>query len=685
MMASKSGMNGRSARAIGYALAAMALPVAGTMTFPSYAAASEQAERAVALTEDTELRLERGHHFVAPRGWSVRQIDQGFVVSPPEQGSDIAILTSSEADPAAAVTAAWAALRPGLDRPGEGQERAPREGWDRTVRFLYEAPADQPRSVMALALAKGEGWTVLLYDVSDDVAERRDAQIEVIFNSLLPYGYARETFAGRTAHRLDDARIGQLVSLIETARREYAIPGVALGVIQDGRIVFASGFGVREAGLPDPVDEHTLFNVASIGKAWTTLMLARQVSDGRFSWDSPVATLWPEFALGDAATTRAVQVRHLVCACTGMPRQDYGWLFEGENSTPQSIMRTLARSQPTSAFGETYQYSNLMAAAGGFFGGHMLHPQAELGTAYDRAMQDLVFDTLQMTATTADFPRALAGNHATGHALDINGTVVPASQGLNLASISTRPSGNHWSNVTDILRYMQMELAGGLLPDGSRYIDRDTLRTRTLPQVTEGLNEYYGMGLKIDRQWGVDVIHHGGSTAGYRAQMMWLPDHNVGAVLLINSDTGGVLRSAFRRRLLEVLFDGAPVAEATLERFARLDREALVAERASLVSPPDPAAVAMLDRVYRSADLGHLRVEREGARTWFDFGGWRSEVATLANPEGNPVFVTISPGMSGYLFELDADNGERVLITREAQATYRFLPVNETGGTVYAD
>lgn len=685
MIAGAPGTFGRLARAIGYPLAALALAAACSVPLPVRAQASHSAAPAKVLSEDTEFTLDGGQRFVAPRGWTVTPLDRGFAISAPEPGSDIAILSQGEADPAAAVSAAWAALRPGRDYAGEGQERTPREGWDRTIRFRYETPAGQGSTVMALALGKGEGWTVLLYNVDDAVAERRDAQLEVIFNSLLPRGYARESFAGRLAHPLDPARVAQLTSLIETARREYAIPGVALGLIQDGKVVLAGGFGVREAGRSDPVDEHTLFNVASIGKAWTTLMLARQVADGRFSWDSPVATLWPEFSLGDATATRAVQVRHLVCACTGMPRQDYGWLFEGENSTPESIMRSLAGSQPTSAFGETYQYSNLMAAAGGFFGGHMLHPEAELGIAYDRAMQDLVFDPLRMTATTPDFPRALAGNHATGHAPDIDGTVVPASQGLNLASISTRPSGNHWSNVVDILRYMQMELAGGLLPDGSRYIDRDTLRARTLPQVTEGLNEYYGMGLKIDRQWGVDVIHHGGSTSGYRAHMMWLPDHDVGAVLLINSDTGGVLRSAFRRRLLELLFDGAPMAEADLERYARLDREAQVAERASLAYPPDPAAVAMLDRAYRSADLGHLRVEREGARTWFDLGGWRSEVATLATPGDNPVFMTISPGLAGYLFELGTENGQRVLTTREAQATYRFLPVTEIGSTASAD
>jgi hypothetical protein len=220
-----------------------------------------------------------------------------------------------------------------------------------------------------------------------------------------------------------------------------------------------------------------------------------------------------------------------------------------------------------------------------------------------------------------------------------------------------------------------MELAGGLLPDGSRYIDEGALRARAMPQVTEGLNEHYGMGLKIDRQWGVTVIHHGGSAAGYRSHMMWLPDHNVGAVILINSDTGGTLRSAFRRRLLELLFDGAPTAEADLARFAVLDRQAVAEERAGLTVPADPVAVASLARAYRSKDLGDLRVYEEDGRTWFDFGGWKSEVATFTGEGGSTAFVTISPGMSGYVFEPASRSGQRALVTREAQSSYSFEEV----------
>ena len=135
----------------------------------------------------------------------------------------------------------------------------------------------------------------------------------------------------------------------------------------------AAGYGVREMGKPDPVDAESLFMIASNNKALTTLMLAKQVDAGRFAWDTAVTTLMPDFRLGDAATTAQVQMRHLVCACTGMPRQDMEMLFD-ESLTPDKVIGMLATMQPTSGFGELYQYSNAMAAAGGFAGGHARYP-----------------------------------------------------------------------------------------------------------------------------------------------------------------------------------------------------------------------------------------------------------------------------------------------------------------------
>ena len=98
--------------------------------------------------------------------------------------------------------------------------------------------------------------------------------------------------------------------------------------------------------------------------------------------------------------------------------------------------------------------------------------------------------------------------------------------------IPTRPDGGSWSNVHDMLAYVRMELAKGHLPDGSRYIGQDALLARYEQQVATGSDSGYGMGLKIDRTWGIPVINHGGTESGYRSDMVWLPEHGVGAVIL---------------------------------------------------------------------------------------------------------------------------------------------------------
>lgn len=624
------------------------------------------------LEDDTEIALANGAHFVAPRGWSLRNEGAAVVVGAPEPGSRIVIADGGNASADAAVAAITQTYLPANPVAGAGAPRKAREGWDETLIYKFESSTAESQTIFALALRKEEKWTVLINDLSDTVAERRDAQLEVIFNSLLPEGYARETFTGRTAQKLNDARIAELVSFIEIARQELDIPGVALGLVQDGEIVFQGGFGVRELGHPDPVDAGTLFNVASNGKPWTTLMLAKLVDAGRLDWNAPAVSVLPQFRVGDTETTKAVQVRQLVCACTGLPRQDFEWLFDGETQSAHSTLDLLATARPTSTFGDTYQYSNLMAAAAGFLGGYVLHPGLELGSAYDTAMQQLVFGPLGMSATMPVEGDTPSGNYAQGHSLDVDGNLRVAGQGLNLMAIPTRPSGNHWSNVHDMLRYVSMELDGGRLAGGERYIRESLLLERRLPQVTTGLNEYYGMGLKIDQQWGVTVIHHGGTTAGYISDMIWLPDHGVGAVILINSDTGSILRATFRRRLLEILFDGAPTAVPDLKEFAPNLRAGITESRPSLTVPAADEQAARLAGTYRSAELGNIDVRQSDGATWFDFGGWSSEVATRID-DGTVKFVTISPGTGGFEFAVAEVAGQRRLSIADADRSYTFF------------
>jgi CubicO group peptidase (beta-lactamase class C family) len=427
---------------------------------------------------------------------------------------------------------------------------------------------------------------------------------------------------------------------------------------------------VKEIGKPEPIDADTLFMIASNTKALTTLMLARLVDQGRFGWDTPVVDVMPSFKLGDAQTTREVNIRHLICACTGMPRQDMEWLLNSRDATPESVLKALGGMQPTSKFGELFQYSNLMAAAAGYIGGHVLYPNMELGAAYDLAMQKQVFEPLGMRLTTFDYDRALLGDHATPHGLDVDGRTAVASMGINDSIRSARPAGAAWSAVSDMLRYVQMELDNGLLPDGKRYLSKDALLERRKPNVAIGTTATYGMGLMVDKTWGVPVVHHGGDLAGFHSDMMWLPEQGVGAVILTNADAGVFIRGPFQRRLLEVLFDGKPLAQGQIDTGVARLKAQVAAERKRLTVPASPAEVAKLADSYRNAALGSIQVEHGDKSTVFNFGAWKSDVASRKNDDGSISFVTISPGTDGFEFVVAGTADKRKLVLRDGQHEY---------------
>ena len=314
-------------------------------------------------------------------------------------------------------------------------------------------------------------------------------------------------------------------------------------------------------------------------------------------------------------------------------------------------MASLGTMQPTSKFGELFQYSNPMAAAAGFLGGHVAFPKLELGAAYDEAMQALVFGPLGMTATTFDFAQAQQGNAARPHAPDVDGKPALAEDrdAISRSCRCGRPAARG-ASVSDMLKYVAMELAEGKLPDGKQYISKEALLARRAPQVAIGKDVTYGMGLMVDTQYGTPVVHHGGDMIGFHSDMMWLPEHGVGAVILTNGDPGWLIRSVFRRKLLEVLFDGKPEADGQIAAAAKtfFDEHGRRAQAADGAGRPGEAG--KLAARYANPALGEIAVSRKGAATIFDFGEWSSEVASRKNPDGTISFVTIVPGFIGLEF-----------------------------------
>ena len=636
------------------------------------AALQEPATKGQPLAADTPSTTVAGHTFIAPAGWTVSVKGKATIVEAPEGDSRIVFVDVAAMEPDAAIQEAWAAYRPDAKWPLKAKtDSSDKDGWTHQKTYSYQTSPNERRGVAAGTARHGDLHLVWIYDMADPVAEKRGAQVALIFGRLFPKGYSRETFAGRKAHSLDEARIKGLGAFIERGLEQLGVPGASLSLVQGGQVVFAGGFGVKELGKPEKPDASTLYMIASNTKAMTTMLLGRLVDQKKVTWTTPVTKLLPQFKLGNADTTSKVLVEHLICACTGLPRQDFEWLLEFANATPDNALATLGTMQPTSKFGEMFQYSNPMAAAAGYVVGHVLFPEVELGAAYDRAMTAEVFGPLGMTSTTFDFARALKGNHAGSHALDIDGKPALAAMGVNYSIVPVRPAGGAWSSVTDVMKYVQMELAKGLLPGGTRYVSEAVLKARQEPKVPIGRDQWYGMGLQVDQTYGTPVVRHGGSMIGYKSDMMWLPEHGVGAVVLTNGDAGWAISGNFRRKLLEVLFDGKPEADNDLAAAAKAMKERIAAERKLLTVPPDPAEVAKLGSRYASAALGEIAVTKAD-KAVFDFGEFKSEVASRRNPDGTVSFLTTIPGFSGLEFVVGAGSDKRTLVFRDAQHEYTF-------------
>jgi CubicO group peptidase (beta-lactamase class C family) len=637
---------------------------------PAFNAASPQATEK--LSADAPKTTVLGNAFIAPKDWSVRVKGPATILEAPEGDSWVALVDVEAKTQDEALAAAWQAYKPDAKWPLKVSNDLPdRDGWSRRRAYDYQTSPNEKRGVDAVVYYSGSSWTVVIDDVADAVAGKRGGQLSLIFSRLLPKGYSRESFAGKKANTLDQARIAELGRFIEQGQKVLGVPGVGLGVVQDGKVVFAGGFGVKELGGTEKPDGDTLFMIASNTKAMTTLLLAKLVDEHRITWDTPVTKLLPSFKLGDAEVTRSVLVKHLICACTGMPRQDLEWIFDYGKMTPESTIALLGTMQPTSKFGELFQYSNLMAAAAGYTGAHVIHSDMELGAAYDNAMQSNVFDPLGMKETTFNMKRALSSNHAGSHSPDADGKPAKAMTAINDAVIPARPAGGAWSSINDMLKYVSMELAEGKLPDGTTYISKEPLLERRAPQVSIGKDVTYGMGLMVDTTYGVPVVHHGGDLVGYHSDMMWLPEQNVGLVILTNADPGWVLRDRIRRKLLELLFDGHPEAEALLNADAKSFYADLAAERKLMTIPADANESAKLAKHYTNASLGEITVSMSGASTILDFGEWKSEVASRKNPDGTISFITTVPGELGFEFVVGS-GAKRTLTIRDAQHEYVF-------------
>lgn len=615
--------------------------------------------------------------FTQPADWARSGSDGLTRFTAPEGNFAVAIVDAgTAADARAAVTTAWARLRPGQTPvPQVVSPGAPGEGWDEKVNFGYETPPAENSIRAAIAQRAGSGWTVVLLDGALASYAKRSAAVSLLQQSLRPAGYVRESFAGRPANHLTPERVALLRTFVAESASALGVPGVGLAFIDGGKVVWQGGVGVRALGRPEPVDAHTKFMIASNTKGMATLLLSVLADDGKLRWDQPVTELYPAFRLGDDATTRSVQVRHLVCACTGLPRKDYSFILAERGAPASDTFTQLAVTQPTSRFGELFQYNNLMASAAGYLGGALSYPGMELGAAFDKAMAARIFKPLGMVDTGFDFKRGMAGNWAPPHGVDIDGQVKLMSNSFNETVYPHRPAGGAFSTAADMARYVQIELGKGLMPDGRRIVSEASITERRKRGVAVGEDQYYGMGLFERTAWGVPVVTHGGTLQGYHSNFYVLPEAGIGAVILTNADPGAALLGPFMRRLLEIVYDGKPEAAAEITAAAGRQEAQAAARRARLTVPADPAVVAGLAREYRSPEGLIVRLSGVGAATRLHAGFIEAPAATRKNGDGSVSLVSAGPGLVPFDALIGNADGVPTLTVKDAQHDYVYRAV----------
>jgi len=638
--------------------------------------AADTAPPPQAVAADTPEKTPSGATFTLAKDWALARHDKYVVANSSENDTFFVIADIAQAkDAADAVLQAWALYSPNAHRKVQTMTARPgRDGWDERQVVQYETSPNEKAAIQAIAMRSGTKWVVDIIDGKEATVEKRGAALGMMLQSLRPAGYHRETFAGKTAHPFDAARIEALKSFVQTAMQQLGVPGAGVAIVDHGKVVYEGGIGVRELGKPEPVDAHTLFMIASNTKGMSTLLLARLADEGKLRWDEKVTDVYPSFRLGSADTTSKVLMKNLVCACTGLPRKDFDWIFNTPRTTPATTtFEQLAGTEPTSKFGEVFQYNNLMATAAGYIGGHIVHPDMELGAAYDSAMQSMIFDPLGMTETTFEMPRALSADHASPHAPDIDGKTSVASMDLNYAVMPYRPAGGAWSSSHDVIKYVQNELALGVLPNGKRFVSEKNLLERRKPNVPVAEDAFYGMGLETDNTWGVTVVHHGGSMGGYKSDWIAIPDAQVGAVLLTNSDLGQLMLRPFMRRVLEILYDGKLEAADDVAAQAKRIKAEMAEMRSHLVIPAAPEIVKGLAAHYTNPELGFIKISQGKDGVLMDFGGWNSHAATRKNDDGTFELFTIDASNDGFEFVIGTKAGKRTLTIRDGQHEYEYV------------
>ncbi len=342
---------------------------------------------------------------------------------------------------------------------------------------------------------------------------------------------------------------------VARAMKTFDVPGMAVAIVKDEKVVVSKGYGVRRLGEAARVDEDTLFGIGSNTKAFTSAALATLVDEGKISWDDPVYERLKGFQMFDPYVTKEMRIRDLLCHRSGLGLGEGDLMFWPHTTfTREDVVYGLRFLKPATSFRTTYAYNNLMFVTAG----QLLSEVS--GKSWEENIRGKIFVPLGMkNSNTSGTAFRADGNWASPHG-KVEGKLQPIPfENLDNAG----PAGSINSSVADMSRWILLQLGRGKIPGSdTRIFSEKASREMWSEQMPVPFGDAppelkslqrrfsgYGMGWGLRDYKGRKLVGHSGGVAGYVSRVMLVPEENLGVVILTNAEEG----NAFESVLLHIL------------------------------------------------------------------------------------------------------------------------------------
>ncbi|MYN27560.1 serine hydrolase [Duganella levis] len=412
---------------------------------------------------------------------------------------------------------------------------------------------------------------------------------------------------------------------VNRALKTFQVPGMAIAIVKNGKVVVVQGFGVRKLGEPTPVDGKTLFEVASNSKAFTAATLAMLVDEGKIAWNDPVTKHLPGFQMYDSYVTGQMTVRDLLThrSGLGLGAGDLLWWPSTQFSTDEIIDR-LRYVKPATSFRASYAYDNLLYIVAGKI------IAAKTGKPWGEAVQERILTPLGMSGTRTSVADMLASSDYSAPHSKIHDKIsvvkpMPVPNAVGAVGINT--------SAEDIARWMNLLLKQGKTPDGKQLISAKQVAELWSEQTPMPIKEpksplaatkpnflSYGLGFQLRDYKGHKIAMHGGALQGFYSTVLMVPDQELGIAILTNAENSPAMASLYYT-ILDTFLD-VPVktdwiglyadqeAAAHKEELERQGKES----KARVASSKPSLPLAAYDGEYEDAWYGKASIREEGGK-----------------------------------------------------------------------